>query len=120
MVAEVYQRLPPEQRARTTLFAQNYGQAGALDWLGAAHGLPPARSGHNHYFLWGPGEEAENLLVVGGKLEDLQPVCTHAGLAARVPPSPYVMPYENNLPLYLCSGLKVPLATLWPRVKHYE
>jgi hypothetical protein len=37
-----------------------------------------------------------------------------------VPPNPYVMPYENNLPLYLCLGLKVPLATLWPRVKHYE
>lgn len=119
-VAEVYQRLPPEQRARTALFAQNYGEAGALDWLGAEHGLPPARSGHNHYFLWGPGEGAENLLVVGGDLEDLQPLCAHVELAARVPPNPYVMPYENNLPLYLCSGLKTPLATLWPRVKHYE
>ncbi|MFL5353736.1 glycosyltransferase family 39 protein [Archangium sp.] len=119
-VAEVYQRLPSESRARTALFAQNYGEAGALDWLGAEHGLPPARSGHNHYFLWGPGEGAENVLVVGGELEDLQPVCTHVELAARVPPNPYVMPYENNLPLYLCSGLKLPLAALWPRVKHYE
>ncbi len=58
--------------------------------------------------------------MVGGELEELQPVCTHVELAARVPPNPYVMPYENNLPLYLCSGLKVPLATLWPSVKHYE
>ena len=40
-VAEVYRRLPPETRARTALFAQNYGQAGALDWLGRARGLPP-------------------------------------------------------------------------------
>ncbi|AKJ06477.1 dolichyl-phosphate-mannose-protein mannosyltransferase [Archangium gephyra] len=119
-VAEVYQRLPPEQRARTTLFAQNYGEAGALDWLGAAHGLPPARSGHNHYFLWGPGDADGPLLVVGGELEELQPVCAHVELAARVPPNPYVMPYENNLPIYLCSELKVPLATLWPSVKHYE
>ena len=27
---------------------------------------------------------------------------------------------DRSLPIYLCSGLKVPLATLWPRVKHYE
>ncbi|MGZ3460042.1 MAG: ArnT family glycosyltransferase, partial [Archangium sp.] len=65
-VAEVYQRLPPETRAHTALFAQNYGEAGALDWFGPAHGLPPARSGHNNYFLWGPGDEPENILVVGG------------------------------------------------------
>ena len=119
-VAEAYQRLPPETRARTALFAQNYGQAGALDWLGRAKGLPPARSGHNHYFLWGPGEEPEHLLVVDGEAEELQPLCQRAELLGRVPPNPYVMPYEDNLPLYLCSGLKVPLATLWPRLKHYE
>jgi hypothetical protein len=23
-------------------------------------------------------------------------------------------------PMYVCSGLKTPLATLWPGVKHYE
>jgi hypothetical protein len=119
-VAEVYQRLPPETRARTVLFARNYGEAGALDWLGRAHGLPSARSGHNNYYLWGPGHEPENILVVGGDLEDLQPLCERAEVAAQVPPNPYVMPYEDNLPLYLCSGLKVPLATFWPRVKHYE
>ncbi|HEX8825046.1 MAG TPA: glycosyltransferase family 39 protein [Archangium sp.] len=119
-VAGVYQRLPPETRARTALFAQNYGEAGALDWLGRTQGLPPVRSGHNHYFLWGPGEEPEHLLVVGGDFEDLQPLCQHAELAGRVASNPYVMPYENNLPLYLCSGLKVPLATLWPSLKHYE
>jgi dolichyl-phosphate-mannose-protein mannosyltransferase len=119
-VAGVYQRLPPETRARTALFAQNYGEAGALDWLGGAQGLPPARSGHNHYFLWGPGEEPENILVVGGDLEELQPLCERTEVAAHVPPNPYVMPYEDNLPIHLCSGLKVPLATLWPGLKHYE
>jgi hypothetical protein len=119
-VAEVYGRLPPEQRARTALFAQNYGQAGAIDWLGRAHGLPPARSGHNNYFLWGPGDEPGHIIVLGGRREELERVCEQVELAGRMPHNPYVMPYEDELPLYLCTGLKVPLATLWPDVKHFE
>ncbi len=119
-VAGVYGRLTPEEQARTALYAQNYGEAGALDWLGRKYGLPPARSGHNHYWLWGPGEEPAHLLVVGGSLEELERLCERAEEAARVPPNPYVMPYEDNLPVYRCSGLKVPLARLWPQLKSYE
>jgi len=120
-VAQVYRSLPPEQQARTAIFAQNYGQAGAIDWLGREHGLPPARSGHNHYFLWGPGEmEPQVLLIIGGEAEDHTEECTQLEVAARMPHNPYVMPYEDELQLYLCRGLKQPLATLWPRVKHYQ
>jgi 4-amino-4-deoxy-L-arabinose transferase-like glycosyltransferase len=120
-VAEVYKRLPPEEQAGTLLYAQNYGQAGALDWLGRAYGLPPARSGHNNYFLWGyGGVEPRVLLIVGGKAEDHARACGQLELAGRVPPNPYVMPYEDALPLYLCRKLKAPLATVWPRVRHYE
>jgi hypothetical protein len=87
-VSGVYQRLPPEARARTALFAQNYGEAGALDWLGRTHGLPSARSGHNNYYLWGPGDEPENVLVVGGRLEDLQPLASGPSSPHRCRPTP--------------------------------
>jgi hypothetical protein len=120
-VAQVYRRLPAEEQARTVIYTQNYGEAGAIDWLGREQGLPPARSGHNHYFLWGPGDvEPLVLLIIGGKAEDHARVCAQVELAARMPPNPYVMPYEDELPLYLCRGLQEPLATLWPRVKHYQ
>jgi 4-amino-4-deoxy-L-arabinose transferase-like glycosyltransferase len=83
-VAQVYQRLPPEEQARTVIFARNYGEAGAIDWLGRAYGLPPARSGHNHYFLWGPGEvEPEVLIIIGGAAEDHTEECSQLELAAR-------------------------------------
>ncbi|MBN1203445.1 MAG: glycosyltransferase family 39 protein [Myxococcaceae bacterium] len=120
-VAEVYRRLPPEEQARTMIYAQNYGQAGAIDWLGRAHGLPPARSGHNHYFLWGPGDsEPRVVLIIGGDAEDHAQACSRLELAARLPHNPYVMPYEDQLPLYLCRDLKAPMATIWPSVKHYQ
>lgn len=103
------------------IYAQNYGQAGAVDWLGRAYGLPPARSGHSTYFLWGPGErEPRVLLIIGGKAEDHARVCSRLEVAARLSPNPYVMPYEDQLPLFLCRGLTVPMATLWPDVKHYQ
>lgn len=120
-VAEVYRRLPAEEQERTLIYAQNYGEAGAIDWLGRAYGLPPARSGHNNYFLWGPGEtEPKVLIIIGGKAEDHSRVCSQLEVAAHLPPNPYVMPYEDQLPLFLCRGLTMPIATVWPQVKHYE
>lgn len=34
--------------------------------------------------------------------------------------SPYVMPYENNIPVWVCRGLRHPMAEIWPEVKHFE
>ena len=31
----------------------------------------------------------------------------------------YAMPYESDLPIFLCRGLKVKIEDLWPRVKGY-
>lgn len=121
VVAEVYRRLPPEEQAGTMIFAQNYGEAGAIDWLGRSEGLPPARSGHNNYFLWGPGDkEPRVLIIIGGDAEDHAQVCSQLELVKRVEPNPYVMPYEDQLAIHVCRGLKVPMAEIWPRVKHYE
>ena len=64
-VARVYNSLPPEVRARTAIFAQTYGQAGAIDLFGPKYGLPPAISGHQSYFLWGPrGYTGESMIVM--------------------------------------------------------
>ena len=51
-----YRSLPPEDRSRACVFGRNYGEAGAIDFFGARDGLPRAVSGHNSYYLWGPGE----------------------------------------------------------------
>ena len=70
-VARVYNSLPPEIRARTAIFAQNYGQAGAIDLFGPKYGLPPAISGHQSYFLWGPrGYTGESMIVMDDRQED--------------------------------------------------
>jgi hypothetical protein len=29
------------------------------------------------------------------------------------------MPYENDNPIWIARGLRVPIQELWPRIKHY-
>ena len=51
--AGVYNGLPPDVQAKTAIFGQNYGQAGAIDLFGPKYGLPTAISGHQSYYLVG-------------------------------------------------------------------
>lgn len=119
-VARVYRSLPPEERARAGIFAQNYGEAGAIDVLGRAQGLPRAVSGHNNYFLWGPGSHDGGVLIIlGGDEADNRAVCPDLRREGTVRCRGLCMPFEDNLPVYVCRGLTPPLPELWPRLKEY-
>jgi hypothetical protein len=120
-VAGAYRGLPPEERRTAAIFAKNYGEAAAIDVLAAGQGLPPASSGHNSYFLWGPPRTADPLLIVGDDRED----CGHGAwsartLGARVADDPWAMPYERGRSVWICRGLGRPIAELWPLARHYE
>ena len=52
--AKAYDQVRPTDRPGCAIFAQDYGQAGAIDFFGPKYGLPPALSGHQTYWLWGP------------------------------------------------------------------
>jgi hypothetical protein len=118
-LSQVYHALPAADRERACIFVGNYGEAGAVDVLGAPLGLPRAISGHNSYFLWGPrGCTGEVLILLGGQRPDIEKSFSsveQAGLHSCND----CMPYENNLPIWIARGPKVPMAMIWPRVKHY-
>ncbi len=118
-VARVYRSLPSQERARCGIFAQNYGEAGAIDFFGRGLGLPPAMCGHNSYWLWGPGRaDGSVIIIVGGDLEDHQSDFERVEQAGVVH-CRYCMPYERDLRVYVGHGLKTPLAQIWPRVRFY-
>jgi hypothetical protein len=118
-VAKVYHSLPPEDRAKARVYATNYGEAGAIDVLGRRLGLPPAISGHNTYWIWGPGDcTGELLIVIGGRYEDHKDdfeSVEQAGLSDH----PYAMPYERRLRIFVCRKLKAPLDAAWGETKQY-
>ena len=51
--AQAWNRLSPEERSDCGIFAQDYGRR-RNRFSGRRYGLPPALSGHQTYFLWGP------------------------------------------------------------------
>jgi len=119
-VARVYQSLPPSDRVQAVVFAQNYGEAAAIEFFGAKYGVPPVTSGHNQYFLWGPqGHSGEVVICVGGNCDDVARVFTTSEVAARFS-APWIQPYEDGIPIVICRGIKKPLAELWPKAKMYE
>jgi hypothetical protein len=118
-VAGVHNSLPADVRARTGIFGQNYGQAGAIDFFGPSYGLPPAISGHQSYFMWGPrGYTGESMIVMGDKESVLKTQFTSVRKVAHVA-HPYSMPYEH-FDVFYCQGLKQPLSQVWPRVKNWD
>jgi hypothetical protein len=121
-VERVYAGLPPAQRAQACVLTSNYGEAGALSQLAAPGRLPPIISGHNNYFLWGPGTCTGQVLIgVGYPPADFQGTYADIALAATQR-CQYCVPFERDLPIVVASKptLPIDLARLWPSVKHYD
>ena len=111
-------RTPPEVREKTAIFGQNYGQAGAIDLYGPRYGLPKAISAHQNYFYWGPrGYTGESMIILDDHPEVLARLFEHVQKVARVE-HPYSMPYQH-FDVYYCTGPKISLQDLWPRIKKW-
>ncbi len=119
-VAHVYHHLRPEDRKRAAIFCQNYGEAGAIDFFGPKLGLPPAISGHQNYFLWGPRDwTGEVVLVLDTDADDEREQFASVEDLGQIVSSPWAMPYEQQAHIYLCRDLKVNPREFWPRVKKW-
>jgi len=118
-VARAYDSLPPNERADAAIFASNYGEAGAIDFFGPRYGLPKAISGHMSYFLWGPRNYSGKVVIaIGGNEQRYRRLFGSVEQTATIR-SRYVMPDENDLPVFVLRNPKLPLNQLWPQTKLY-
>ena len=119
-VARVYNALPAGERAKTAIFGQNYGEAGAIDFYGPRLGLPKAISGHDSYWLWGPrGYTGESMIVLGGTRERLEQYFSRVEDEGYVG-NPYAMASEH-FTIYLCHEPKGgTLVQNWPKLKNWN
>jgi hypothetical protein len=119
LVARAYSELTPEEKQHVRVFGQNYGEAGAVDVLGRRLGLPHAMSGHNSYWLWGPGTEPiDVLIIIGGDREDNAQFFEDITIVGQTS-SPWSMPYERGLDVSIARKPKIDLRAAWPRVKEF-
>ena len=115
-VKTVYEQLPPADRNRAVVFAQNYGEASAVAFFTNV----PVVSGHNQYYLWGLHGKTGDVMI------DINGACWHdyhlfrSVKTAAIFSNRFGMPYEDNMPIVVCRGANESLAKLWPKAKHYE
>ena len=114
MAAEVvaaYRALPAQDRQRVCIFANNYGEAASIEFLGRRlePNLPPVISGHNNYWIWGSRGCNGNLViaVVHDTPEELATKYVSVKIVGRTT-DPLAMPYEHKN-IYLQRGRKRPL-----------
>jgi hypothetical protein len=122
-VADVYNGLPPEDRAVAGIYTNWYAPASAIDYFGPRYGLPHAVSGHLTYYLWGPGYSWKVMILL---TNDVSPINTvsmslffeECQLKGRVF-NPYTIPF-NQLNIYVCRKPLMPPGEIWAHVKMYQ
>lgn len=122
IISRAVNQLSPQDRADALIKVGNYGEAGAIDFLGV--NLPPAVSGHNTYHLWGmgprPSPHPGRVLIL---IERTTPEHLHLfykdvtllGHMGHI----YSMPQEAR-PIYLLQNPIVDPTDLWQEEKHYD
>jgi len=120
--AVAWNRLSAEERTDKNcgIFAQDYGQAGAIDFLGRRYGLPPSLSGHQTWFLWGPrGYSGNCMIVLDDRRKRLEQLWDHVEYVGQSADNPYAL--EKQIDVYICRGPKFgTLAQLWPELKRWR
>ena len=118
--AQAWNRLDPAEQHDCGIFAQDYGQAGAIDFLGRRYGLPPALSGHQTFFLWGPrGYSGNCMIVLDDNRETLEQLWEHVDYVDQSASNPYAL--EQQIPVFICKGAKFgTLEQLWPKLKRWR
>lgn len=120
-VSRAWQAIPPAERRTTAIFTANYGEAGAVDVLGRALGLPRAYSGHNGFSEWGepPPEDGHVLLIGFNNGAEAAPAFAGCVRLATINDGVGLNNQEQGLPLLLCRPT-ASWAALWPSLIHFD
>jgi len=120
LVEHAYQSLPPDEQARAVFIGDNWGEAAAAAVLVRPPGAPPAISGHNNFYLWGPLGHDGSVVIRFGRTREALLQAYASVEAAGVLQSPWAMPTERGKTLWICRGRKQTLQAAWPTFRHYD
>jgi hypothetical protein len=121
-VAAIRNSLPAGERGTTGILTGNYGEAGAIDLYGPAHGLPNAISGINSYWLRGyPDPPPQTLIVLGLSREELARDFESCEVAGQISNRFGVMNEEtrDHRDIYVCRQLRKPWFEFWKDFRYF-
>jgi 4-amino-4-deoxy-L-arabinose transferase-like glycosyltransferase len=106
--------------APTSIFTGYYAEASALDVLGSGYHLPPVLSGHNAYWMWGPGRASDRTVLVIDALGSLRPYFASCRLLTTYYAPDHVQNDWTGLQIGVCTGPVAGWPALWPHLRHYD
>lgn len=114
-VAAVYDSLPPADRDRVIIAADNYGEAGALAMYRRRHAYPYPVSVVGDFHAWGPGSRSGEVGIVltqPSAETGLREIWSDVRIVRRLG-DPRGVPEEQNLCIFVVRGLRRPLEDVW-------
>jgi len=115
-VANVYNALPPKDRAVAGVYTDLYVTAGAIDQFGPQYGLPHAVSGSLTYYLWGQGYSWDVMIIVTDKTNNMAVFfdkCEQNATTQRE----YL---SRHFYLFVCRKPKIPVNSIWGSIKSFR
>ncbi len=125
LVLRGFRSLSPQEQRSVCIFGNNYGEAGAIDFLasrqngGRTFRLPPAISGQNSYWLWGTHgcDPDVSIAVIGDSPEAIARKYRSVEILGRMD-NPWAMPFEHKN-VYLLRGRRPSAPFYWHDEKVY-
>jgi hypothetical protein len=104
--AAIFQTLNSSQQAKTIIFCDNYGMAGAIDYYGKKYGLPEAYSDNASFLYWiSDSLHFQNLILLTTDQEEMQHAFIkefeHASVEGRITDT---FARENGTQILLLTG----------------
>ena len=119
LVDSVYKSLSIKERKNTILWAENYGEAGALKILGKKYDLPNPISRHGSFWYWGyQNKNADVWISLGNEKESVENVFEEIKLV-KIIKHKYAIGEENGIPLYICRKPKIDIDKWWKDYEEY-
>ena len=119
LVDSLYQSVPQKEREHYMIWAENYGEAGAIEILGKKYHLPNPVCSNGSFWTWGTGNSDGRFCIsIGNEKEAVDRVYDEVHLVKFIKHK-YAIDEENNIPVYLCSKPKINLKEKWPLLEKY-
>lgn len=103
-----------EDKDKTIIFADNYGEASAISIIGKKYGLPEALSFNDSYWYWKPENldpGIQNLIYINGNLgEDVAELFSQIMIVGKIT---NIHAREYGTTVYLCQKPKRDVNILW-------
>jgi hypothetical protein len=104
IVGGAFEKLNPEQQSRCVIIANNYGEAGSVNFYGTKYGLPRAISFHDSYIFWAPESIDADYLIKIGDSDNLEELFHHVEIIGRIT-TPHAR--QEGTPIYFCAEPKI-------------